>query len=412
MLRFVSSLLVLLCAGPLHSAEWDRYRGPNGSGVETAWRFPTQWEAADIAWKTNLPGEGHGSPVIWGGRVFLLAADPKTSERMPLCVDLESGKILWQGHEATGKFKGHRFNGPATSTPAVADDAVYFAWGTAEQLTLAAYDHDGQSLWKQDLGPVVGGHGFGASPMVLGDLLVLNNDQEKQNGFLIALNRHTGETVWKVARKSQRISYSVPVVYPHPATGEPLLVFTNWTHGFTVINPKDGAVVAELSVFSQEQNERAISSPIVWRDLVIGTCGFTNNPKHCVAVRLKADNTLEEVWRIERSVPHIPSVIAVGDHVFLWDDSGIVTCVDPATGKDLWRERVETDGQVFGSPVSDGSSLFLADQSGTVHVIRADGTFGVLARNPLDETCRTTPAMGGGKLLVRTLSHLTAVRAR
>lgn len=396
----------------LAEGEWDRFRGPNGSGVVTGIVFPTEAVETDFAWKIDLPGIGHGAPVVWGDRLFLLAGDEKTGTRMPMAIDTASGEILWKHDVEAGKFKGHRFNSPASTTPAVDADAVYFTWATADALTLAAYDHDGKALWEADLGPVVGGHGFGASPMVFGDLVVLNNDQEKENGFLVALDRKTGKIAWQVSRKSARISYSTPVVYPHPATGKPQLVFTNWTHGFTAIDPADGSVIAEISPFNQEVNERAISSPVVWQDLVIGTCGFTNNPKHCVAVRLTAKNEFEEVWRIEKSVPHIPSVILVNDLLYLWDDAGLVTCVKPDSGESLWRERADTEGQTFGSPVSDGRSIFSVDQNGTLHAIAAGPEFKQLGHTKLDDTCRSTPAIAGDKLFIRTQSKLFAIQGK
>lgn len=410
LLRQLFLLSLLSTATTSFADNWTRFRGDNGSGVNETAKFPAQATAADFAWKIELPAIGHGAPVVWGDRVFVLCGDEKTGTRIPMSVDLASGKTLWQHEVEAGKFKGHRFNSPASTTPAVDAEALYFTWATANALTLAAYDHAGKSLWSTDLGPVVGGHGFGASPMVFGDLVVLNNDQEKENGFLVALDRKTGKIAWQTPRKSARISYSTPVVYPHPKTKEPLLVFTNWTHGFTAIDPKDGKVIAEISPFDQETNERAISSPIVWRDLIIGTCGFTNNPKHCIAVRLNDAGKFEEVWRIEKSVPHIPSVILVHDLLYLWDDAGMVTCVKPATGESLWRERVDTEGQTFGSPVSDGAAIFCVDSNGTLHAIAAAPEFKQLGHTKLDDTCRSTPAIAGGILLVRTQSKLFAIK--
>ncbi len=406
----ITVLLLSAAAVSSHGDNWPRFRGENGSGVSASVTFPVEATDTDFAWKIDLPAIGHGSPVIWGDTLFLLCGDEKTGTRIPMAMDVATGETLWQHEVDAGKFKGHRFNSPASTTPAADADAVYFSWATASALTLAAYDHAGNSIWTTDLGPVVGGHGFGASPMVFGDLVVLNNDQEKENGFLVALDRKTGKVTWKTPRKSARISYSTPVVYPHPKTHEPLLVFTNWTHGFTAIDPKNGKVIAEISPFNQEVNERAISSPIVWNDLIIGTCGFTSNPKHCVAVRLTDSGKFEEVWRIEKSVPHIPSVILVHDLLYLWDDAGLVTCVKPANGESLWRERVDTEGQTFGSPVSDGTSIFSVDQNGTLHAIAAAPEFAQLGHTKLDDTCRSTPAIADGKLFIRTQSKLFAIQ--
>ncbi|MDF1825562.1 MAG: PQQ-binding-like beta-propeller repeat protein [Verrucomicrobiales bacterium] len=428
MYRFLSLLFILcvLSVGTL-SAEpsWPRFRGPNGSGLGSGGAVTTAFQKENSLWKVEVPGIGHGSPVIFGDRLFVLSAvaaevgeTPAKGKKagkkavpyqwLALCLDRETGETLWSKNFDQGKFKGHRFNSPATSTPAVDAERVVFAWGTAEKLTVVSMSHDGEVQWESDLGPVVGGHGFGGSPMLHDGLVVINNDQEKQNGNLFALHAESGEVAWEVERRSERISYSVPCVYE--AEGRDLFVFTNWQHGFTAIDPADGSVVDEKSVFYLETNERAISSPVVTQGMVIGTCGFTANPKHCVAMAMK-DGKWEEIWRIERSVPHIPSVIAVGDYCYLIDDSGIATCVEITTGKQIWMKRLPgIEGPVMGSPVSDGVNIFFADESGNLHVLAASPEFTPVSSTRLGELCRSTPAIVDGTIYVRTEKTLHAFR--
>lgn len=432
-----ASLIIIfagLIAQTVWAGNWPRFRGQNGSGVAEGLKLPAKWSDSSYRWKIDLPGIGHGSPVVWSDRIFLLAASeppPRPKKKkgknkagatktapaatakpqrwMPICVSAKDGSIIWKQEIVAEdqKHKGHRFNSPASTTPAVDDKRVVFSWGTPEKLTMAAFSHDGKKLWQTDLGPISGGHGFAASPMLLADLVILNNDQEKGGGNLLALDADTGKVKWTVERRSQRISYSVPCVYE--VDGRNLLAFVNWQHGFTIIDPKDGSVVAEKSAFNTEVNERAISSPLVYKDLIIGTCGFTANPKHCVAMRLKGDE-LEEVWRIERNVPHIPSPVVVGDKAYLWDDAGIVTCVEAASGKEVWKGRVPgVEGNCFGSPVSDGENIFCTDESGNVNVIAAADELKHLATNKLGELCRSTPAIGDGAMFVRTYKKLIAV---
>jgi len=427
-----------------HAEDWPRFHGPNGSGVTSEMRIPVPPEDATVRWTIDLPGVGHGSPVIHGQRLFLLCATeapskgkgkgkgqrkgrdkgnggptppraspdgeataPVAQRWMPLCLSTRDGSILWRDELSGGDFSGHRFNSPASTTPAVDGKRVVFTWGTAESLTMAAYSLEGKHLWKRDLGPVAGGHGFAASPVLLGDLIVLNNDQEDARGGLLGIDANTGEVKWTVARHSKRLSYSVPCVVHR--SGRDLLVFTNWTHGFTVVDARDGAVVSEKSVFKQESNERAISSPVAWRDLLIGTCGFTANPKHCVAMRVDEAGQLSEVWRVEKNVPHIPSVLVVGDRCYLWDDAGIVSCLDAATGREIWKGRVPgVEGHCMGSPVSDGSSICSLDESGNLHAIATGDALAPLGMRPLGDPCRSTPAFGDGAMFVRTVHRLFA----
>lgn len=436
----LAAALLASCLATLQGGEnWPRFRGPNGSGVSASVVIPAPWPAEGLRWSADLPGIGHGSPVVWGDRLFLLCATeaagkgkakgknkgkgkaaaspdgeataPAAQRWMPLCLDTKDGSVIWKAELAGGDFSGHRFNSPASTTPAVDGNRVVFTWGTAERLTMAAFDHDGKELWVSDLGPVSGGHGFGASPLLLGDLVILNNDQENGKGNLLAVDASTGAVKWTVPRHSKRISYSVPCVVNRG--GRDLLVFTNWQHGFTVVDPADGSVVSEQSVFNLETNERAISSPVAWRDLVIGTCGFTANPKHCVAMRIDEAGQLSEAWRVERNAPHIPSVLVVGDRCYLWDDAGIVTCLDAATGRELWKGRVPgVEGPCMGSPVSDGRSIFCADESGNVHAIALGDALRPLGKNALGDLCRSTPAFGDGAMFVRTFHRIVAVEGK
>ncbi len=425
LLAFLAALLPIFSSAGEN--DWPRYRGPNGSGVSRSGEILAKWERNNFQWQSEIPGKGYASPVVWGKQIFLLSAIPDGAAKplpkkrkgkraragvsfhwLALCIDKTNGKTLWTRNFESATFKGHRFNSPASSTAAADARRVIFTWGTPEALTMVALTHEGEELWSRVLGPVVGGHGYAASPILYKGLVILNNDQEKQNGNLLALDAATGKTIWTAKRRSERISYSVPCVYP-TRDGD-RLIFTNWQHGFTALNPDTGDVVAEKSVFNTDVNERAISSPVMaGTDMVIGTCGFTANPKHCVAMRLKG-NSWEEIWRIERNVPHIPSLIVVDDLAFLIDDSGIGTCVETVSGKEIWKERIpNVEGKIFGSPVSDGKKIFFADENGTVHVIKASRTFEYLATNSLGETCKTTPAISEGVLYIRTETTLHAV---
>ncbi|MFT5495701.1 MAG: outer membrane protein assembly factor BamB [Kiritimatiellia bacterium] len=390
-------LLISLFAG---AEDWPRFRGPNGAGVSKT-DIPAKWENANFRWSIDLPASGHGSPIVAGKKVFVLCGDEKTGTRIPLCIDSDSGKVIWKASVEAVANKHHKFNSVASTTPASDDQRVYFSWGTSEALTIAAYDHAGMSKWSANLGPSIGGHGFGASPIVHQGLVIINKDQDR-DGEWVAVHADTGEVAWRLPRKSLRISYSCAVAYKDQ------LILNNWQHGITGIRPRDGTLLWEKSVYDLETKERAISSPVIAGELIIATCGFTTNPKHCVAVRPLGDGKVEEVWRIERSVPHIPTPIVYGDWVFLWEDKGIVSCVKHQTGETIWKERV--NGEYFGSPVIAGDKIFCIDKSGSVSVIRATDRLELLAVNELDELCRTTPAIGDGKMFVRTFERLYAIQ--
>ena len=390
---------------PCRAGNWMRFRGPNGSGVSSD-KIPVQWSATNIKWKTKLPGVGHGSPVVWGDRVFVLAGNEENADRLPVCIDAKSGKILWQDRHATKKHKHHKFNTFACTTPAVDADQVYFTWGTPKALTMIAYTHDGKQAWKSDLGPVKGGHGFGASPMVHGDLIFLNNDQDGKSS-LIAIDRKTGKTRWSIPRQSRRLTYSTPLVYKN-AKGEEEIIFTNWQHGITGVDPNTGKVLWENDVFGKPANERAIGSPILAGDLVIGTCGFVTKLKHVVALRpVPGKREAKEIWRIERSVPHIPTPLVVDKWIYLWNDQGILTCANNQTGETYWSERLGGEG--YSSAVCADGKIYRINKRGEVTVLPANGKFETLATYDLDEECFGTPAIANGRMFVRTREHLIAI---
>jgi len=403
----VVGLLMVLASGPAGAQEWTRFRGPNGSGISDAETIPVQWTEKDYNWKVELPGVGWGSPVVRGNRLFVMAAENDGATRSVLCIRSTDGKLLWERKFSSRTHRKHNRNSYASSTPAVDEKHVYIAWATPKKLTLLALDHEGNVVWNDDLGPVKGGHGFAASPIVYGDLVVLGNDQNGKSS-LIAVDRMTGKVRWNVPRRSERLTYSTPCVYRREG-GVEELIFTNWRHGITAVDPQTGQTNWEISVFDQEHKERAIGSPIVAGDIVIGTCGFVNNPKHAVAVRPGPGKNPEvkELYRIERNVPHIPTPVVYENRLYLWSDAGVVACYHARTGKLFWKQRV--GGNFLGSPVCVNGKLYCIDDRGNVFVLATGDAFSLIAKNPLGEPCQSTPAIANGTMFIRTQSNLMSL---
>ena len=186
------------------------------------------------------------------------------------------------------------------------------------KISLIALTHDGDLAWEADLGSFKGGHGFAGSPIVHEDLVVLPNDQEGRSS-LIAVDRKAGDTRWTVPRESKRTSYGTPCVY-QPAGRPAELIFTDWSHGITAVDPKTGKVTWESGVFDTTSKQRAIGSPVIFGELVIGTCGFVTADKRAVAVRPDSGGKIETVLQVDRQVPHIPTVLALKGRLYMWSD--------------------------------------------------------------------------------------------
>jgi outer membrane protein assembly factor BamB len=385
---------------------WPRFRGPNGSGLGEA-SIPAQWSDANRKWSTKLPGTGHGSPVVWGDRVFVLCGDAASGARSAVCVNATTGKIEWQRAFESLAHKHHKLNSLASSTPAVDAERVYFAWGTPQKLTLLALTHEGKPAWEADLGPVRREHGFGSSPIVQDDLVILSNDQERE-GNLFALETRTGKVRWKLPREENHSNYSTPCIFTPPG-GTPQIVVVSWRLGATGVDLASGRQLWQMPLFAERQ-ERAIGSPSTSGGHLIVNCAFTGGPKHVVVLKPGArPGTMQEAWRLEKTVPHIPSPILVGERAFLWSDQGIVTCAKLATGEILWSERVE--GEYFGSPVCAGDKLIAVDKAGTAMVLAVSDRFQKLGANPLNDSCQSTPAIACGRLFIRTWSTLHCIAA-
>lgn len=406
-----ATCLVVVFNAASHGQQWTRFRGPNGTGVAAASGkdIPIRWGKDDATWKVRLPGTGHSSPVVWGERVFLLSADRTDATQHVLCVNASTGEIVWQKTYASQSHQLHARNTFASSTPAVDPDRLYVAWSTPEQLTLKALDHEGQEVWTNDLGPWTGQHGFGTSPMLYGDLVILFNsqqaeqlapDQKPGRSFMMAFHRETGKLGWKQPLNTTRVCYGTPCIYQADG-GAPQLICYNTGNGIFSLDPNSGQPNWSLDVLDM----RTVSSPIVVGDLVFATTGSGGGGNYLVAVR--AGDSPKEVYRIKRQAPYVPTPIARNGLVFLFYDRGIVSCLRASNGERMWRERLSR--AFSGSPVLIQDRLYCIDDEGVVLVLAAKAQFEELARNPLGEPSRSTPAVAGGHLFLRTVSHLTCI---
>jgi outer membrane protein assembly factor BamB len=400
--------LTLLATSP-QAQEWTRFRGPNGTGASAATTIPVSWTDDDYTWKIELPGEGHSSPVVWQDRLFVMSGDPRSATRHVISIDAGNGKTRWQRAFRSSTHHLHRRNSFASSSPAVDAERVYVAFAAPEQITLKALDHDGTELWSRALGPFVSQHGFGTSPIVFEDLVILfasqqhdqlSPGQEPGQSYMMAFDRRTGALRWKTPRKTTRVCYGTPCIY-RPAGGPPELICYNTGDGIFSLDARTGTPNWSIDVFSM----RNVNSPILVGDLGFGGNGSGGGGNYLVAVR--CGETPQEVYRITRQAPYVPTPVAHGDLVFLFYDRGIVTCIEAASGKVVWRERLGT--AFSGSPVRVGDRLYCIDEQGTVFVLAARRQYALLAKNPLGELSRATPAISGGRMFLRTVSHLFCI---
>ncbi len=411
--------IALIFSVPLPAQEWTRFRGPNGTGISHATTVPVNFTQADFNWRVPLPGEGHSSPVIWGNRIFLTSAEESAGKWHLLCLSVADGRELWRRTYPFKPYPKNRLNSFASSTPAVDADAVYVMMVTPESFTVLAFDHNGKELWRRDLGTYTAGNGTGASLIVVGDVVIVPNDQEGDDNpptggkppesSLIGLDRKTGAVRWKHKRtKNGAASYATPMVYEPPGSA-PEVIFLSTAHGITSLNPLTGELNWELTDLSKL---RCVASPIMAKGLIIAITGVgASGSRKGFAVRpgSKAQNLPPQIaYEIPRqSFSQVPTPIAIGDLIFFWGDGGIVNCLRAATGEPVWKERV--GGTFYGSPVYVNGKLYAMNAQGELAVIEASEQFKLLAKIPLGEGSHATPAVSDGVMYLRTLSHLISV---
>lgn len=390
---------------------WPRFRGPNGTGISDVKTVPSKWSDENIHWRFPLPGEGIASPVVWEDQVFITTADVDRGIRSLYAVDTRSGKENWRLDFPFEKYRKHKNNSFASSTPAVDELHVYAVWQSPQESALIAVAHNGEKQWSYDLGSRTQGQGGAASPIVYGEWVIFPNDHQK-GSFLVAVDRQTGREAWKIPRKGERACFTTPCVYAPPGRS-PEIIFTHCFEGITGVDPATGVQNWHIDVFGTNP-QRAIGSPVVFEDLVIGSSGAVGGKRNIVAVRPLAKparkpsaETAEEIYRVFKSAPHVPSPIVHEGRLYLWEDKGVVTAHDAASGEVLWRQRV--GGNYFASPIIVDNRLFNIDATGAVFVLGLGDDPQILAENKLPEGGKASPAAGAGRFFVRTEKTLYAI---
>lgn len=387
-------------------AEWTRFRGPNGSGLGVAPNLPAQFSAADFNWKVELPGTGHSSPAVWGDRIFVTANPPGTAERLVLCLSAADGKKRWQKSYKTPKDRLNAQNSYAASTPAVDAERLYFHWASPAGSGLVALDQDsGRELWKVDLGPFVSEDGPGTSPIMFEDMVILNFDQDKPKSFLLALDARTGRERWRWEHEGRKNTPGTPCILM-PKGGAPQVALDTFTLGVCGVEARTGKLAWQLPGLMKK---RCVASTVVTESgLIVAQCGEGPAETFVEVVRPPVEGKpAERVYEVLRNGGHVPTPIAVHGLLFLWKENGFVTCLRADTGEQLWYERAQ--GAYYSSPVCVNDRLYNITNKGDLVVIAAAEKFQQIARIPLGEGSSATPAISGGRMYLRTYTHLISV---
>ncbi len=411
-------LLVLVLSGAARAGDWPGWRGPHGDGTSEEKELPVKWNAAaNVAWKTLIPGKGHSSPVVWGDRVFLTtcleeeAMRPEDKVgRMLLCLDRRDGTILWQKEVISAKLeKLHRLNSRASSTPATDGKQIFVTFldlndPKEPRVIVACYDFDGRQVWQTSPGRFSSVHGFCSSPLLYKDTVIVNCDHDG-NGYVVSLSQATGEPRWRIERPNKTRSYCAPLLVE--AAGKKQLVMS----GSKCVASYDPDTGKQWWIIDGP-TEQFVSSPVFLDNTIFLTAGFPTY--HYMGIKPDGEGNVTEshvAWhhkvKNSREGAYVPSPIAFGKWFFAVSDDGILNCFEAKGGEWKWKKQLGKHHSA--SPVlADGHLYFTAD-SGDTYVLKAGETFELLGVNPLGEEVYSSPAVADGKILIRGDKHLFCI---
>jgi outer membrane protein assembly factor BamB len=408
-------LVLALVTPTVVAADWTRFRGPDGLGTAPDKDVPVAITASNTLWKTPIPGRGNSSPIVSKGKVFVQTSSTDASRRSLICVDAKSGKVEWSKDVKGTTAHTHPKNTLASSTPAADGERVYAVFWDGHHISLTAWDYSGNELWSKDLGNFVSQHGPGLSPMVVGDRVILNIDQDDL-AEVAAFDAKTGEQIWKKSRTAYRACYTTPFVLERDGRQE---VIVSSTAGVTAYDPKDGAAiwnwtwVWKSTKAGQGGALRQVGGPIYHDGLLFIISGDGGGDRQMLALKPGTSGEVPDsavVWRKKKETAYVPMVLASGPYLFwIADKENKAVCAEAKTGKVLWDERLPGSKPVTASPVLVDGKVYSISEDGRVYVFEAGPKFHLLAESELKEDVFATPAVAEGRMYIRGASHLICI---
>ena len=372
--------------------DWPWWRGPSRNGEASAdQRPPVTWsEKQNIVWKAAIPGRGHGSVALVGGKIFLQTADESTGAQMVQCLDRNTGKQLWLTTvHANGGMRKNNKSTAASSTPACDGDRIYVNFPNNGAMLTTALDLDGKQLWQTKICDYIEHQGYGSSPAIYQHLVLVSADN-KAGGAIAALDRKSGDVVWRRDRP-QLPNYPSPIVLNIAGKDQLLMTGCDKVSSF---NPLTGETLWEIDGATTE----CVTSTVTDGSRIFTSGGYPKN--HMSAI--EADGSGKVAWQNDTRL-YVPSLLVRDGFLFGVLDAGIAMCWKSSSGEEVWKARL--GGTFSASPVMVGDKIYATNEVGETYVFRADtAKFEQLAKNKLGDEILSTPVICDSRIYYRAAS--------
>lgn len=396
--------------------DWPSFRGPNGDGTTRADEYPIHWSASEnIVWSAPLPWAGNGSPIVVGNKVLVASSEDSDGlGRSLLCFHADDGRKLWkQTVSCDEKMPTHKTNPHGSSTPA-SDGQTVVVWHASAGLH--AYSMDGELKWSRDLGKFRHMWGYGTSPIIVGDRVILHTGPGEQV-FVLAFDLSSGEELWRhqepIDGNGERNSdghymgsWATPV---RLQVGDQTLVVCSMATRVCGFDVESGELVWFCEGLRGERGDLAYSSPMISGDICVAIGGF-RGPGLAFRIEGTGNITGNQLWTNERNPQNIGTGLLLDGYLYrVGAGPSVIDCLDMKTGDVVWEDRA-AGGTYWGSLVYDGKRAFATARDGATVVFEPSPMgYKQLAVNPLGDDCNGTPALANGRIYIRTFSKLWCV---
>lgn len=403
LISLVLFLLIINSNSVINSQNWPNWRGPNGDGTSSDTNVPVKWDSvSNVVWKTPVKGKGYSSPVIWGDYLFMTTAVQGTHEKILLCYDCKSGKLLWQKTVLNTPFENkHDDNSYASGTPATDGVYVFVSFLDGKDVFVAAYDFSGKQIWNRRPGTFSSPHGYSCSPAIFEDMVIINGDSQGDS-FVTALGKTDGHTVWRVAHDKPAHSFSTPIF--RKIAGKTQMIFCG-NKEIASYNPKDGSKYW----FVNGPSEDFCSTPVYneKNGLILVSSAWPQRILMAIKPDGQGDVTKTHVvWQATKGAYYVPSPVCTDDYLFTTMTSGQVHCIEIATSNILWTADM---GKQYSSAVLVNGLIYMPNDNGVITILKPGPKLESLAKNSIGEKMFASPAISNGKIYLRGVNNLFCI---